>query len=70
MLKYEAYHFGENDLFSYFHNYNFNYTKHLHRSFEFVYVKKGNPLFNNLFIRYKLSVWLLIYNILRLKLLV
>ena len=41
MLKYEAYHFGENDLFSYFHNYNFNYTKHLHRSFEFVYVKKG-----------------------------
>ena len=40
MLKYEAYHFGENNLFSSFHNYNFNYTKNLHRSFEFVYVKK------------------------------
>ena len=42
MLKYEAYHFGENNLFSSFHNYNFNYTKNLHISFEFVYVKEGN----------------------------
>ena len=42
MLKYEAYYFGENDLFSCSHNYNFNYTKHLHRSFELIYVKKGS----------------------------
>lgn len=42
MLKYEAYHFGDNDLFSCFHNYNFNYLKHLHRSFEFIYVKDGS----------------------------
>lgn len=42
MLKYEAYHFGDNDLFSCFHNYNFNYPKHLHRSFELIYVKDGS----------------------------
>jgi AraC-like DNA-binding protein len=41
MLKYEAYHFGENNLFAYYHPNNLNYPKHLHRSFEFVYVTNG-----------------------------
>lgn len=42
MLKYEAHHFGENNLFSYYAPYNLNYPKHLHRSFEFIYVTDGN----------------------------
>lgn len=41
MLTYEAHHFGENNTFSHYHNYNFNYPKHLHRSFELIYVKDG-----------------------------
>lgn len=41
MLKYEAYHFGENNLFAYYHPNNLNYPRHLHRSFEFVYVTNG-----------------------------
>lgn len=41
MLKYEAYHFGENNLFSYYNPHNLNYPKHLHRSFEFIYVTNG-----------------------------
>lgn len=53
MLKYEAYHFGENNLFAHYHPDNLNYPRHLHRSFEFVYVNNGsieisinNRLFN------------------------
>ena len=40
MLKYEAYHFGENNLFSHYHPNSLNYPRHLHRSFEFVYVTR------------------------------
>ncbi|AQS11424.1 HTH-type transcriptional activator RhaS [Clostridium saccharobutylicum] len=42
MLKYESYHFGENNLFSYYNPHDLNYPKHLHRSFEFIYVTNGN----------------------------
>ncbi|BCZ45314.1 transcriptional regulator ChbR [Clostridium gelidum] len=42
MLKYEAYHFGENNIFSHYHPNSLNYPKHLHRSFEFIYVSDGN----------------------------
>lgn len=42
MLKYEAYHFGENNIFSYYNPHNLNYSRHLHRSFEFIYVTDGN----------------------------
>lgn len=42
MLKYEAYHFGENNLFTHYHPLSLNYPKHLHRSFEFIYVADGN----------------------------
>lgn len=41
MLKYEAYHFGENNLFSHYHPQSLNYPKHLHRSFEFIYIADG-----------------------------
>jgi AraC-like DNA-binding protein len=41
MLKYEAYHFGENNLFSHYHPHSLNYPRHLHRSFEFIYVAEG-----------------------------
>lgn len=41
MLTYESHHFGENHSFNHYHNYNFNFPKHLHRSFEFVYIKNG-----------------------------
>lgn len=41
MLTYESHHFGENNNFSNYHNYNFNFPKHLHRSFELIYVKSG-----------------------------
>lgn len=41
MLKYEAYHFGENNLFAYYNPSDLNYPRHLHRSFEFVYVING-----------------------------
>ncbi|EHI96753.1 transcriptional regulator, AraC family [Clostridium sp. DL-VIII] len=42
MLKYEAYHFGEGTLFSNYHPVSLTYQVHLHRSFEFIYVKAGN----------------------------
>ncbi|MCF0148289.1 MAG: helix-turn-helix transcriptional regulator [Clostridium sp.] len=42
MLTYESYHFGEMNTFSHYHNYNFDFPKHLHRSFELVYVKSGS----------------------------
>ncbi len=42
MLKYEAYHFGENNIFCYYNPHSLNYSKHLHRSFEFIYVTCGN----------------------------
>ena len=41
MLKYESYHFGENNLFAFYNPNDLNYPKHLHRSFEFVYVTNG-----------------------------
>lgn len=41
MLTYESHHFGENNNFSNYHNYNFNFHKNLHRSFELIYVKSG-----------------------------
>ena len=41
MLTYESHHFGENNTLSHYHNYNFNFPKHLHRSFELIYVKSG-----------------------------
>ncbi|MBE6053621.1 MAG: AraC family transcriptional regulator [Clostridium sartagoforme] len=41
MLTYESHHFGENNNFSNYHNYDFNFPKHLHRSFELIYVKSG-----------------------------
>ncbi len=41
MLKYEAYHFGENNLFSHYHPHNLNYPRHLHRSFELIFVSHG-----------------------------
>ena len=41
MLTYESHHFGENNTFSHYHNYNFDFPKHLHRSFELIYVKSG-----------------------------
>lgn len=41
MLTYESHHFGEDNNFSHYHNYNFNFPKHLHRSFELIYVKNG-----------------------------
>lgn len=42
MLKYEAYHFGENNMSSYYHPCSLNYPRHLHRSFEFIYVAEGS----------------------------
>jgi membrane protease subunit (stomatin/prohibitin family) len=42
MLKYEAYHFGEGDLFSNYYPINLNYQVHLYRSFKFIFVKDGN----------------------------
>jgi len=42
MLMYEAYHFGENNLFSHYNPHNLSYPRHLHRSFEFIYVTNGN----------------------------
>jgi AraC-like DNA-binding protein/mannose-6-phosphate isomerase-like protein (cupin superfamily) len=42
MLKYEAYHFGEDTLFSNYYPISLNYQIHLHRSFEFIFVKAGN----------------------------
>ena len=42
MLKYEAYHFGENNLFAHYHPNSLNYPRHLHRSFEFIYIVDGN----------------------------
>lgn len=49
MLKYESYHFGENNVFSYYNPQSLNYPKHLHRSFEFLYVADGeiNVSINN-----------------------
>ena len=41
MLTYESHHFGENNNFSNYHNHNFNFPNHLHRSFELIYVKSG-----------------------------
>lgn len=41
MLTYESHHFGENNNFAHYHNYDFNFSKHLHRSFELMYVKSG-----------------------------
>lgn len=41
MLTYESHHFGQNNDFNYYHNYDFRFPKHLHRSFEFMYVKSG-----------------------------
>ena len=41
MLTYESHHFGENTTFSNYYNCNFNFPKHLHRSFELIYVKDG-----------------------------
>ncbi|MDV4149322.1 AraC family transcriptional regulator [Clostridium sp. AL.422] len=42
MLTYESHHFGENNNFSNYYNLNFNFPKHLHRSFELIYVKSGS----------------------------
>lgn len=42
MLKYEGYHFGENNIFSHYHPISLNYPKHIHRSFEFIYVDNGD----------------------------
>ncbi len=42
MLTYESHHFGENNTLANYHNYNFDFPKHLHRSFELVYVKSGS----------------------------
>ena len=41
MLKYESYHFGDNNSFSYYHNINFSFSKNIHRSFEYIFVKDG-----------------------------
>lgn len=41
MLTYESHHFGQNNDFNYYHNYDFSFPRHLHRSFEFMYVKCG-----------------------------
>jgi len=41
MLKYESYHFGDNNSFSFYHNINFSFTKNIHRSFEYIFVKEG-----------------------------
>jgi AraC-like DNA-binding protein len=41
MLTYESHHFGKNNNFSHYHNYDFSFPKHLHRSFEFMHVKTG-----------------------------
>ncbi|NME82156.1 AraC family transcriptional regulator [Clostridium sp. SM-530-WT-3G] len=41
MLKYESYHFGDNNSFSFYHNINFSFIKNIHRSFEYVFVKEG-----------------------------
>lgn len=41
MLKYESYHFGDNNSFSFYHNIDFSFTKNIHRSFEYIFVKDG-----------------------------
>ena len=41
MLKYESYHFGDSNSFSFYHNINFSFAKNIHRSFEYIFVKKG-----------------------------
>ncbi len=41
MLTYESHHFGKANDYNHYHNYDFNFPRHLHRSFEFLYVKDG-----------------------------
>lgn len=41
MLTYESHHFGQNHGFNHYHNYDFSFPNHLHRSFELLYVKSG-----------------------------
>lgn len=41
MLTYESHHFGKANDYNHYHNYDFSFPRHLHRSFEVLYVKDG-----------------------------